>query len=142
MQIDLQEVEKVLEPHLAKLVQDYGILLLYIFGSYATGKNNSNSDLDIAVLLKEPYDSMDKLSLLGDFTDIFRRDDIDLVVLNAVGPVLKYQAIKYGKKLYEKSEEVRVNFEVRVIKEYLDMEPFRRRQFEILKAKLIKGEIK
>ncbi|WP_227767267.1 type VII toxin-antitoxin system MntA family adenylyltransferase antitoxin [Zhaonella formicivorans] len=141
MQIDLQEVAKVLEPHLAKLVQDYGILLLYIFGSYATGKNNSNSDLDIAVLLKEPYNPMDKLNLLADFTDIFRRDDIDLVILNAVGPVLKYQAIKYGKRLYEKSEEVRVNFEVRVVKEYLDMEPFRRRQFEILKAK-IKGEIK
>lgn len=131
-QKNLEEINKLFNDNLKDLLQDYEIKLIYIFGSYAKGNNNSKSDLDIAILLNDEYNPMDKLSLIGDFTSIFKRDDIDLVILNSANAVLKHQVIKYGKLIFMENEDVKVNFEVRVLKEYMDMEPFRRTQMKYL----------
>lgn len=41
---------------LKTIFKDYPyIVAAYLFGSYATGKKGSMSDVDIAVLLKEPH---------------------------------------------------------------------------------------
>lgn len=128
IQKNLEAINKLFKDNLKSLLQEYDIKLIYIFGSYAKGNNNANSDLDIAVLLNNDYDPMDKLSLIGDLTSIFKRDDIDLVILNSANSVLKHQVIKYGKLIFMENEDIKVNFEVRVLKEYMDMEPFRRTQ--------------
>lgn len=128
IQKNLEEISKLFKDNFKSLLQEYDIKLIYIFGSYAKGNNNANSDLDIAVLLNNDYDPMDKLSLIGDLTSIFKRDDIDLVILNSANSVLKHQVIKYGKLIFMENEDIKVNFEVRVLKEYMDMEPFRRTQ--------------
>lgn len=128
IQKNLDEINKLFKDNLKSLLQEYDIKLIYIFGSYAKGNNNANSDLDIAVLLNNDYDPMDKLSLIGDLTSIFKRNDIDLVILNSANSVLKHQVIKYGKLIFMENEDIKVNFEVRVLKEYMDMEPFRRTQ--------------
>ncbi|MDK2828134.1 MAG: uncharacterized protein PWP67_934 [Clostridium butyricum] len=49
-----------------------------------------------------------KLNLIGDLISIFKRDDIDLVVLNSANPVLRHQIIKFGKLIFEESEDVKV----------------------------------
>lgn len=128
IQKNLEEITKLFKDNFKNLLQEYDIKLIYIFGSYAKGNNNANSDLDIGVLLNNDYNPMDKLSLIGDLTSIFKRDDIDLVILNSANSVLKHQVIKYGKLIFMENEDVKVNFEVRVLKEYMDMEPFRRTQ--------------
>lgn len=133
IQKDLNEVVNILKNNLNDLIEKYDIKLIYIFGSYAKGKNDKNSDLDIAVLLEKGYNPLDKLSLIGDFTDIFKRNDIDLVILNDANPVLEHQVIKYGKLAYLKDEDVKVFYEVRVLKEYMDMEYFRNTQMEYIK---------
>lgn len=128
IQKNLDEITNLFKYNFKSLLQEYDIKLIYIFGSYAKGNNNTNSDLDIGVLLNNDYDPMDKLSLIGYLTSIFKRDDIDLVILNSANSVLKHQVIKYGKLIFMENEDIKVNFEVRVLKEYLDMEPFRRTQ--------------
>lgn len=133
IQKDLSEGIFLLKQNLSGLLKDYKIKLIYIFGSYAKGNNNENSDLDIAVLLEDTYNPLDKLSLIGALIDIFRRNDIDLVILNEASPVLRHQVIKYGKLAYKEDEDIKVNFEVKVLREYMDMEPFRRTQMEYIK---------
>lgn len=133
VQKDLNEVVNILKNNLNDLLEKYDIKLIYIFGSYAKGKNDKNSDLDIAVLLEKGYNPLDKLSLIGDFTDIFKRDDIDLVILNDANPVLEHQVIKYGKLAYMKDEDTKVFYEVRVLKEYMDMEYFRNTQMKYIR---------
>ncbi len=132
IQKNLEEINKMFKDNLKEFIHDYDIKLIYIFGSYAKGNNNANSDLDIAILLNNGYDPMDKLSLIGDLTSIFKRDDIDLVILNSANAVLKHQVIKYGKLIFMKNEDVKVDFEVRVLKEYMDMEPFRKTQMKYI----------
>jgi len=133
IQKDLNEVISILKNNLNALLEKYNIKLIYIFGSYAKGKNDKNSDLDIAVLLEKGYNPLDKLSLIGDFIDIFKRNDIDLVILNDANPVLEHQVIKYGKLVYMKDEDTKVFYEVRVLKEYMDMEYFRNTQMEYIR---------
>lgn len=130
-QQSIEEINNIFQRNLLGLLQDYSIQLVYVFGSYAKGNNNKNSDLDIAMLMEE-VDFNDKLSLIGDLTDIFKRNDIDLVILNSANSVLKHQIIKYGKLIYMKSEDIKVKFEVKVLKEYMDMEPFRRTQMKYI----------
>ncbi|CCJ33511.1 type VII toxin-antitoxin system MntA family adenylyltransferase antitoxin [Caloramator australicus] len=131
IQSNLQEVENILKENIDKLLSQFDIKLIYIFGSYAKGNNKKDSDLDIAVLMGA-YSPFDKLNLIGEFMDIFKRDDIDLVILNDANEVLKFQVIKYGKNVYKISEDERVLFEARAMDEYMDMEFFRRRQKEIM----------
>ncbi|WP_084133598.1 nucleotidyltransferase family protein [Clostridium grantii] len=56
----------MLKINLEEVLKNYHIKLIYIFGSYAKGSNNSKSDLDIAILLNNNYNPLDKLSLIGD----------------------------------------------------------------------------
>ena len=100
MQRNINEVEKVLNKHIDKLVCDYGIKLIYIFGSYAKGENRAGSDLDIAIYFDNEVDGFVKLDILDELVGIFNREDIDLVILNNVDEVLKFQVIKYGKLVY------------------------------------------
>lgn len=127
------EVKRMIVDNMDGLIEVYGIRLIYIFGSYAKGNNNEKSDVDIAVLLNNDYNPMDKLELIGELTSVLRREDIDLVILNSANPVLRHQVIKYGKLIYMENEDVKVDFEVKVLKEYMDMEPFRKVQMAGIK---------
>jgi predicted nucleotidyltransferase len=131
-QKNIEELKELLTINLKDFVKNYNIKLIYIFGSYAKGSNNSKSDLDIAILLNNNYNPLDKLSLIGDLTSIFKRDDIDLVLLNSANSVLKHQVIKYGKLVFMENEDIKVDFEVKVLKEYMDMEPFRKTQMKYI----------
>ncbi len=125
MQRNINEVEKVLNKHIDKLICDYGIKLIYIFGSYAKGENIAGSDLDIAIYFDNDVDGFVKLDILDELVGIFNREDIDLVILNNVDEVLKFQVIKYGKVVYMEDLVTKVTFESRVMSEYMDMEYFR-----------------
>ena len=125
MQRNIDEVKKVLNKHIDKLVRDYEIKLIYIFGSYAKGENRADSDLDIAMYFDREVDGFVKLDILDELVGIFNREDIDLVILNEVDEVLKFQVIKYGKVVYMEDLVTKVTFEARVMSEYMDMEYFR-----------------
>lgn len=61
----------------------------YVFGSVAAGREWTDSDLDLAIVVdEENWDSSLKVSLIGDCMDAARRDWVDLVVLNDAPLVL------------------------------------------------------
>ncbi|MEM3786280.1 MAG: nucleotidyltransferase domain-containing protein, partial [Nitrososphaeria archaeon] len=74
------------------------------------------------ILLSEiPKSPLDySLYLINRLSEIVG-EDLDLLILNIAPPMLKYQVIKYGKLLFSRSERVRVMFEVKALKEYLDL---------------------
>ena len=137
MQKDIKEIENILNNHIDKLIEDYNIKLVYIFGSYAKGTNIENSDLDIAVYLEGESDGFTKLDILYDLVGILNRDDIDLVILNNVDEILKFQIIKYGKVFFMKDLYSKVIFESRVMSEYMDKEHFRNIQTQYSHQKFL-----
>ena len=125
---NIQDIENIFQEHMDDFVEEFNPSLIYIFGSFARGTNGKNSDIDIGVLLNGEIDVYTKLNIIGRLVDIFRREDIDLVILNNVNEVLKFQVIKYGKPIYMESLYAKVMFESRTMSEYMDKEHFRRTQ--------------
>lgn len=116
---------------LQQLFVKHGVVLAYLFGSQAEGKARRSSDVDIAVLLppatprKKYFDV--RLSLINELTDVFHRNDVDVVVLNEATALLAREVVRHGKVIYE-DEKTRpaVDFMVRTMSYYADTEHFRK----------------
>lgn len=94
-----------LEVAAAPLAEDPRVLAIYGFGSHARGEAGPGSDLDLAVLMDEDVDLMEELRLRGDLVERMRRDDIDLVILNHASPLLRYEVISAGQRLFSRDDE-------------------------------------
>ena len=94
------------------------IIVAYVFGSTAGGKEHAFSDIDVAILLKEP--SLDKtMRIHGILTELLG-DRVDTLLLNFAPPFLKYQVVKNGLRVLSKDEDARVSFEAKALSEGLD----------------------
>ena len=118
---------------------DARVLVAYLFGSRSMNLHTPKSDIDIAVLLSElPGNMLDYYLDLMDRLSRVLGDEVDLVVMNKAPPFLKYQVVKYGRVLYSRDERARVEFEVKVMKEYLDSIRRRERYDEALMKEISK----
>jgi len=135
------EEEKRLEQKLARACKDLPIILLYIHGSYAAGTQNPLSDVDLAVLMEHDagLDRKRRFKVITALDETCGRDDMDLVVLNTAGPIIKDRVVRNGRILYEKSEEDRIRFEASAIKESLDFKHFSREYDDALFSQLKEG---
>ena len=105
-----------------------GIETIYLFGSQAEGFATPNSDVDIGVVFSCPKKYKDKtmdayLKIDKIFSDVFPKvKKIDVVFLQFTTIALQFNAIKYGKVLYEKSEEKRFDYHEKIIRIHADLE--------------------
>jgi hypothetical protein len=103
------------------------ISTLYIFGSTAKGRETSESDIDVAVLIDEQkkgrrtYEALKKVYYAA--SPKLSRRPVQIVILNTASPFLKYRILKTGKVLFEKNRRLRVNFTANTITEYFDYKP-------------------
>ena len=106
------------------------VLRVYLFGSFASNKANTASDVDIAILLsgsfpKEKFFDF-RLTKMNELSDILRKE-VDLIIFNEAPNVLAYQILKYGIRIYEKDDRVDHSLEVKALMEYFDFLPYRKR---------------
>ena len=92
----LQEITDTLSQHKSKLLRDYPIKSMAIFGSYARSEQNSASDLDILI---EFYDKIgikfidladDLEDIVGIKVDVVSRKGIKEKYLNSIATDLIY----------------------------------------------------
>jgi uncharacterized protein len=121
-------IDASLEAQLATIFKDRKVVIAYLFGSQAKGESGPLSDIDIAVYFDESVANDDRfdlrLEVLGELIDLFKTDDVDLVVLNDAPPLLAHRVLKEGRVLFATDEERRIEFEVRAVLEYLDWKPY------------------
>ncbi|GKS03374.1 nucleotidyltransferase domain-containing protein [Pseudomonas syringae pv. theae] len=91
------------------------LLAVYLFGSQATGHANSESDLDLAVLVQGTLDPVALWRLAGEIADIVHLP-VDLIDLRTASTVMQYQIITTGRRLWFKDESAGV-FEAFVLSE-------------------------
>ncbi|MEW6741755.1 MAG: nucleotidyltransferase domain-containing protein [Planctomycetota bacterium] len=121
------QVEKLVI-ELAKVCTAAPVLLMYLHGTHANGTQTHLSDIDIAVLL-ETHAARDLLihaDLLASLQATCGREDVDLAILNVVGPILKDRVVRHGRLIFARSPRDRVLFEAAAIKEALDFRTFSR----------------
>jgi hypothetical protein len=133
------EVE-ALAARLAALCTAQPVVLLYLHGSHVRGTQGPLSDLDVAVLLEQPAArGLAVLDLLSALQEACRRDDVDLVVLNTAGPIIRDRVVRHGRLIYARSEADRIRFEAAAIKEALDFRFFSRVYDDALFRQLREG---
>lgn len=108
--------------------EDSRVQVAYLFGSRSRGSYMTESDTDIAVLLSElPENTLDYyLSSIDRLSEVLG-DRVNLVVLNTASSLLRHQVLKWGRVIYSRDETVRVKFEARSEREYLDFNWYRER---------------
>ena len=98
--------------------------LAYLFGSHAKRTRRKARDVDIAVLLTRKISSQTKLRFLNDLSTDLKKianAEIDIAILNDASPFLKHQVLKYGKRIFARSEKSDSHFRYAAISEYLSV---------------------
>ena len=124
---------------LAGVFQRYPeIEAVYLFGSAAEGRLHAESDLDLAVLVRRGAPRPDPLSLL---TDLARHGfcRVDLVFLDTEDILLKFEAVRRNRIVYQREDFDRGEFFSRTVRQYLDFVPYLRVQREAYKRRLLGG---
>lgn len=95
------------------------IVAIYIFGSVATARNRSGSDIDVAIMVRGQVKGMERVQLETSLSNILRKD-VDLIIFGEATPLLQHQILKYGYLIYERDPKERTRQEVAARREYLD----------------------
>ena len=111
------------------------VTLAILMGSFAKGTARKDSDVDVALLFSSPPDFMEILDYKHRLSVLLKKE-VDLVVLNTAGPVIKKQALKTGIVLLSRDNAYE-DFFVRTLNEYDDLKYYRREIEEnILRGRL------
>lgn len=105
-----------------------GVAAAYIFGSTVSGRGWKKApDIDVAVLFDNSMrETLIEGERIREKLEKISGRKVDVVSLNDSPPLMKFEVIKNGKLLFEKDKDARVEFEVRSLSEFYDLEPLRR----------------
>ncbi len=115
-----------------------GLVAIYLFGSYGTHYETSESDVDIAVLTPRKLSMDMRLELINVCIDVLHKDRIDLIDLCNAPTVLKFQIIMTGRRIYCGDSYYADTFEMYTFSDYVRLNEERR---EILKVIQKRGTV-
>lgn len=130
--LDSPQVERPLDPATRErirqaLAQVPGIAAVWVFGSFARGTPRSESDVDFGIVLSERgAEKHVEPRWLGDLASRLEGAvgrEVDVVLLDAQGPMLRHQVLREGVLVYDADPERRVDFESETLSLYLDFRP-------------------
>lgn len=117
-----------------RLESEPDILVAYLFGSRATGRQHAQSDLDVAIVTGEGADDHAlRVRLASDLEGALGRP-VDVVALRGSGPDLAWSVHRDGLLLLDRDESARVDAHWLAWREYADTEHLRRLRDQALRA--------
>lgn len=126
-----------------KKIKDYlsgkpAILVAFLYGSQVTGRGDSDSDIDIALLYDRNFlpDVEQRLQLVDDLVSVTKRD-VDLLILNDASPIICMQVLRKGNIIFEKDHQAYLDFFVKTVSKYDDLKRVR----SGIEQNLMKGRI-
>lgn len=93
---------------------------IVLFGSYSRGTQNAESDIDIAIKLKEKLDKKELYRLSNLLSDEFNKE-VDLINLDEIGDTFRYEILINGKTLYCKDELQFELYKLDMYREFLEL---------------------
>jgi len=114
--------------HIRKSVPS--LIALYRFGSQAKGTARRDSDVDLAVLARDPIPNLRRFELTQELAVQLHRN-VDLVDLRNASTVMRMQVLSTGTCLDTQNESARREFEMYAYSDYARLNEERR---EILKG--------
>lgn len=126
-----------------KIGAEQGISAAYLHGSYATGKANKESDLDIAVLAMPGLSKQDRFSLRLTISALLRTalgesaPELDLTILQDTPLLLQYNVIRQGSRIFEGNRQERIEYELSVERGYDDECPMLNAECDIILQRIL-----
>jgi len=105
--------------------------LIYIFGSFSRDKERRDSDIDIAFLSSAEFEEYNIFLLAQRLADKLNRD-VDLIALQKASTVFRIQIIQ-GELIYKLNEAIKMNFELKCLREYAKLNEERKPILDNLK---------
>ena len=112
-----------------KELEKLNIGIVYIFGSRAQGLAKKDSDIDIGIIFAEPFENSGLLLIYEKLYSLFltayrkQKAEIDIVFLQSASLAFQFNAIKYGKVVFEISSVFRASYEEKIMLFHSDFEP-------------------
>lgn len=105
---------------IVELAQKYGLTLMVLFGSQATGKTHKGSDYDIAYLSEHSLSLAEESKLIIDLVPVFQTSAVDLVSIHNAPPLLLKQIAEKCVVLYERDPQLFSRFRIYAYKRYME----------------------
>ncbi|MFP4020174.1 MAG: type VII toxin-antitoxin system MntA family adenylyltransferase antitoxin [Halanaerobium sp.] len=117
------------------------IQAVYLFGSQAKGNADTDSDIDIAVLLENDYTEKSGEIKIKLYEELIKAglDNIDLVILNQASALLKYEVVKENYLVYKKNDFEAASYQSLMIRKYLDFEYYLKQNQQKFKERILNG---
>jgi len=109
-----------------QLGQHEDLQLAFLFGSGATQRETSASDVDVAVLAEYPLSAARRAELTREIGEATGRP-VDLVDLRTAGVPAVRAALVYGRRLFVRDRRACENLHARMLRDAADFLPYHRR---------------
>ena len=100
------------------------VILAYVYGSVAEGKENPLSDIDIAVLFSKKVKKNDyfdlRIKIAGEIDRALKIYKTEIICLNQAPSFLRHEAVYGGINIYCTNSNIKRNFEFKTLQEYED----------------------
>lgn len=109
---------------------------VYLFGSVASGKANSQSDIDLAIVPRDSSLRDKKLDILADLTRS-GFNNVDIVFLDIRDIVVRFEAVRQNRLIYCAPNFDAGSFFSLTIRQYFDFLPYLKIQREAYKHRIL-----
>jgi predicted nucleotidyltransferase len=117
----MNKIEKELKKIVEELKKIKAVKCVYLFGSYATGKQLPFSDIDICVIA-DKMSKKEESKILS-----LASKKVQISLFNELPIYIKFRVLKEGRILFNKDEEFLHKIIFSTVKEYLDFRPLLKR---------------
>lgn len=125
-------MENIIEKIKQQILKKIDCEAIVLFGSYSRGTQMPESDIDIAFKSKQTISKKDIFYLKQELEDISNKD-IDLINLDDVGDVFRYEILINGKTLFCKDELKFELYKLDMYREFLELNESRNLIIERIK---------
>jgi len=136
---DLKSYQQALD----ETFERYGVVLAYLYGSQARRDAGPLSDVDVAVQFAPDLPRRERFSrvgrLISDLCQLLQRDDIYVVDLDSIPPLLCHRIYLDHRLLYCPDDGVRVSFETRALQKYVATRSLRHIRWHYVKRRIAQG---
>ncbi|MBI4616679.1 MAG: nucleotidyltransferase domain-containing protein [Planctomycetes bacterium] len=95
----------------------------YLFGSVARGEEGPGSDVDVGISVARPPSADDLLALADSLCRACLRDDVQIVLLDRLGPGILHRVLQEGILLLDRDRDRRIAWTAERLSEWYDFAP-------------------
>ena len=128
MNTDIKEKSK----EIGEIARKYGLDMVVLFGSQATGRTHSKSDVDIGYTAPQSLELDVRFKITNEFSRLLQRDDVEFVDLRRISPVMKKIIADEGVALYERIPGMFALFRMYAFKLYVETKALRELRYRSL----------